>query len=147
MFHTNYKNHPVSMMSLAIGLGLLIISTFQTCGGNVNTKADLAYVNGELAKLAPVELKCDLSNLSSADKQVRVRLIEAGRIIDQLFLMQVSPDNPQLQTQLQTSADPKNHPILICSRSCLAPGTGSTTISPLSVKRPNRSAPVFIRKT
>ncbi len=112
MFHTNYKNHPVSMMSLAIGLGLLIISTFQTCGGNVNTKADLAYVNGELAKLAPVELKCDLSNLSSADKQVLVRLIEAGRIIDQLFLMQVSPDNPQLQTQLQTSADPKNQPYL-----------------------------------
>jgi len=112
MFRIAQKNIPFAMVTVLSAVGILLTINLQKCGNKMNTNADISYVQGELAKLAPVELKCDLSDLSEADKQVLVRLIEAGRIIDQLFLMQVSPDNPQLQTQLQTSSTSKNQPYL-----------------------------------
>lgn len=58
------------------------------------------YVSRELAKLAPVELHCDLSQLPSSEYQTLIRLIEAARIIDQLFLLQVNPDNPKIEAEL-----------------------------------------------
>ncbi|MCG2714864.1 MAG: peptidase [Candidatus Marinimicrobia bacterium] len=74
----------------------------------IKQRADLIYVKGELEKLAPVELKSDLSGLKPGDTQVLTRLVEAGRIIDELFLLQVSNENPQIREQLQSSSDPND---------------------------------------
>jgi len=111
MFRITQKNMPFMMVTILSAVGLLLTLNLLNCGSKMSN-ANISYVQGELNKLAPVELKCDLSKLSEADKQVLARLIEAGRLIDQLFLIQVSPDNLQLQTQLQTSTDPKNQPYL-----------------------------------
>ena len=71
----------------------------------IKEKASVEYVRSEMAKLAPVELKCDLSLLSISEKQVLGKLIEAGKIIDKLFLLQVDPDNLKIREALLDSKD------------------------------------------
>ena len=100
-------------MIIFIGIGIFLTFNFQNCGNKVDTrKTDLAYVKAELDKLAPVELKCDLSSLSSSDKQVLTRLIEAGHIIDHLFLLQVNPKNPEILSELQATVTESTQPFL-----------------------------------
>lgn len=96
------------LKSLGLWFGLLQILAVQiSCGEKVNkSKANLDYVKGELAKLAPVELKCDLSRLTPSNQKVLIRLIEAGRIIDELFLRQVSLENIDLRDRMQNSTNP-----------------------------------------
>lgn len=84
---------------------LIIVS----CGERViRSKAPVGYIKEELAKLAPVELQADLSGLSSKDFQVLIRLVEAAKIIDELFLLQVSRENPAIRSALQQSEDPQD---------------------------------------
>ncbi len=89
---------PLTRLALFTVLISLLIM-ISNCGAKM-TKADRQYVTKELAKLAPVELKCDLSKLPASEYQALTRLIEAGRIIDQIFLIQVNPDNPKLEAEL-----------------------------------------------
>jgi hypothetical protein len=100
----------VKLKSLIILLALFLIVVVRiNCGEKVSkSKMSLDYVKGELAKLAPVELKCDLSNLGVSDQKVLTRLIEAGRIIDELFLRQVSTENVELRDRLQNSTNPED---------------------------------------
>jgi hypothetical protein len=113
MFQSIKKSIPLWAIINLICLGIFMTLSNVTCGDKVdNSKADLAYVKAELNRLAPVELKCDLSSLSVADRQVLVRLVETGRIIDQLFLIQVNPENPEILAKLQTSTDENDLPYL-----------------------------------
>jgi len=98
------------LKSLVMLLVIFLIVVVQiNCGEKVSkSKISLDYVKGELAKLAPVELKCDLSNLGVSAQKVLTRLIEAGRIIDELFLRQVSPENVELRDRLQNSTNPED---------------------------------------
>ncbi|MBN1541298.1 peptidase, partial [candidate division KSB1 bacterium] len=76
------------------------------CGRRVIThKAPLKEVQAEMAKLAPVALECDLSQLTDSEKQVLRKLVQAGQIIDELFLLQVSPENLKIRQALQNPAD------------------------------------------
>ncbi|MDD5765939.1 MAG: hypothetical protein PHW79_06830, partial [Candidatus Marinimicrobia bacterium] len=109
------KNRPVQRNIQNISFGLMVILSLclvvmmQKCGTKViTTKAPLEEVKAEYAKLAPVELKCDLSNLSVTDKKVLVQLIEASKIIDSLFLLQVSRENPLILDELKKSTDPND---------------------------------------
>jgi hypothetical protein len=87
-------------------LGLLAIVMLVGCQSvKITEKAQLDYVQKELAKFAPVELKADLTTLSNKDKQCLHKLIQAAGLIDQLFLLQVDPNNPRLQKALQKSGD------------------------------------------
>jgi hypothetical protein len=93
----------VALIGLILSIGLNI----NGCEGKViKEKASLEYVKGELEKLVPVELKCDLSSLSEQDKKVLTRLIEAGKIIDELFLVQVYIENPKIQMELYQLNNP-----------------------------------------
>jgi len=53
------------------------------------------------ARFAPTQLRVDTSKLSSGDRQALVRLIEAGRIMDDIFLRQYWSGNPALYSRLQ----------------------------------------------
>ncbi len=66
----------------------------------IDSKAPASYVKQELNKLAPVNIKADLSSLSNSEKAVVKKLVDAGEIIDQLFLLQVDPDNPRIRKEL-----------------------------------------------
>ena len=74
----------------------------------IKEKAPLDYVKNELAKLEPVDVKCDLGQLSSTEKQVVTKLIKAGKLVDELFLLQVDPDNLKIRKQLWKSSQPGN---------------------------------------
>ncbi len=71
----------------------------------LTSKAPADYVAKELAKFAPVELEADLSHLSANDKKCLQKLIQAAELIDQLFLRQVDPQNPQLLKHLKKNHD------------------------------------------
>jgi len=57
----------------------------------------------ELAKLSPVALETDLTGFTEADRIVLAKLIQAAKEIDELFLLQVDPQNPQILQNLEQS--------------------------------------------
>jgi len=56
------------------------------------------------ARFAPVDIAADASKLSPGDRQALARLVEAGRIVDALFLRQVWAGNDALMQQLAREA-------------------------------------------
>ncbi|MCP4105705.1 MAG: M20/M25/M40 family metallo-hydrolase [Desulfobacteraceae bacterium] len=63
--------------------------------------ADLEYVEGQLAKLAPVTLRYSLSTLSPEDKEVVGLLKQAADYMHRAFLRQVKEDNEPLLAELE----------------------------------------------
>jgi hypothetical protein len=53
------------------------------------------------ARFAPTALRVDTSRLSSGDKQALIKLIEAGRVMNDIFLKQYWKGNPALYASLQ----------------------------------------------
>ncbi|MGA9798947.1 MAG: hypothetical protein WBQ68_08040 [Terriglobales bacterium] len=66
----------------------------------------LAELQKMTARFAPTTLRVDTSKLSSGDRQALVKLIEAGRIMDDVFLVQYWSGNPALYSRLQKDATP-----------------------------------------
>jgi hypothetical protein len=58
------------------------------------------------SRFAPTSLRVDTSKLSSGDGQALVKLIEAGRIMNAIFLKQIWSGNPALYAQLQNDRTP-----------------------------------------
>lgn len=52
------------------------------------------------ARFAPVPLRVDTSKLSAGDRAALAKLIEAGRVVNRIFLQQLWDGNPALQTRL-----------------------------------------------
>ncbi len=67
---------------------------------------DLASLNRMLARFAPAELRVDTTQLSSGDRQALAKLIEAARIIDNIFLSQVWSGNVVLRAELLKDTSP-----------------------------------------
>lgn len=82
-------------------IGVCMIFSVLLAGCNqqpvITAKAPVESVQAELDKLAPVALQCDLSALSAADKAALAKIIKAAKLVDELFLLQVNPGNPQLR--------------------------------------------------
>jgi len=92
---------------IAIILLIVISLISNNCGDKmIKSKATPEYVRTELAKLAPVEIACDLSPLTDKDRLVLKKLVKAALYIDDLFLRQVNPDNPDLRKALLKMQSP-----------------------------------------
>jgi hypothetical protein len=52
------------------------------------------------ARFAPVPLRVDTSRLSAGDRAALVKLIEAGRVVNRIFLQQLWGGNPALESRL-----------------------------------------------
>ena len=63
--------------------------------------AGLAELQKMTARFAPTPLRVDTSKLSSGDQQALVKLIAAGRIMDDIFLVQYWSGNTALYSRLQ----------------------------------------------
>ena len=99
----------LSQILLLTALFVCIAAVMYNCEDKViYSKSDIQYVKGELNKLAPVELTADLSGLKPNDFQVLTRLLEAAKIMDELFLLQVSRENPAIRSALRQSDDPND---------------------------------------
>ncbi len=61
----------------------------------------VADVERRLAQFAPVPLSADLSPLTAEDRQVLDKLVEAARLMNEIFLRQVWTGNPEMRRQLE----------------------------------------------
>ncbi len=70
------------------------------------TFPDTAELKEMAAKFAPTPLTVDISHLSNGDRQALVKLIEAGRVIDDLFMQQLWSGDVNLYHRLQRETSP-----------------------------------------
>jgi hypothetical protein len=68
--------------------------------------ATLPQLQQMMAKFAPVDLKVDTSKLSTGDRAALAKLIQASRILDQIFLKQMWAPNPALYEKLKRDQTP-----------------------------------------
>jgi len=57
------------------------------------------------AKLAPIEIKVDISYLSAEERQVANLLMQAADLMNPIYLRQVSADNVRLRQEIEKSGD------------------------------------------
>jgi len=67
---------------------------------------DAAQLNQMAARFAPTPLTVDVTHLSPGDRDALIKLIEAGRVIDDIFLQQLWSGNEKLYQQLQKDTSP-----------------------------------------
>jgi hypothetical protein len=67
---------------------------------------DLPELQKRIARFAPTEMRVDLSGLSEGDRKALAKLVEAGRVIDDLFLAQLWDRNHALYTELKKDTTP-----------------------------------------
>jgi Peptidase family M49 len=67
---------------------------------------DLPELNRMIARFAPTEVRVDTSSLSTGDHKALVKLIEASRIVDDIFLTQLWSGNQKLLGELQKDKSP-----------------------------------------
>ncbi len=62
---------------------------------------DLAQLQKMTARFQPTELRVDVSKLSSGDRQALGKLIEAARVLNDIFLTQIWSGNHALDAKLR----------------------------------------------
>src|SRR5579864_8290684 len=67
---------------------------------------DLAQLEKMIARFAPTELRADVSKLSPGDRQALAKLVEASRVLDDIFLQQLWGGNDALDTKLRRDTTP-----------------------------------------
>ncbi len=67
-------------------------------------------ITSRLEQFAPVELTADLEALSPSDREVLSILIEAGRLMDEIFLSQAWAGGPELRDEMASWQGPKAAP-------------------------------------
>ena len=90
-----------------IGLFLVGVSTISAQEHkNSATLPSLSQLQHMTSRFAPTPLRVDTSRLSSGDRQALVKLIEAGRVLNDIFMKQYWSGNPALYAQLRKDATP-----------------------------------------
>jgi hypothetical protein len=67
---------------------------------------DLAQLEKMIARFTPTELRADISKLSPRDRQALAKLIEASRILDDIFLNQLWSGNAAVYAKLRRDTTP-----------------------------------------
>jgi len=67
---------------------------------------DLARLKEMSARFAPTPLRVDQNGLSAGDRAALAKLIEAGQVVDHLFMQQIWSRNLQLYQSLQSDKSP-----------------------------------------
>ncbi len=82
-------------------------STLGCCGtASEPQDASLADLHRMIARFAPTEIRIDASALSAGDQKALVKLIEASRIVNTIFLTQLWSGNLALMAQLEKDSSP-----------------------------------------
>ncbi len=75
-------------------------------GASQQSMPDVAALRTANARFAPVDIGADLSGLEPSERQALAKLVEAGRIMDALFLRQVWGGNEALLFSLMADTTP-----------------------------------------
>jgi hypothetical protein len=67
---------------------------------------ELAELNRMIARFAPAEIRADTSGLAPGDQQALQKLIEAARVIDEIFITQLWSGNAALRKRLSQDESP-----------------------------------------
>jgi len=67
---------------------------------------DLAELNRMIARFAPAEIRADPSQLAPGDQKALQKLIDAARVIDDIFITQLWSGNAALRAKLEKDATP-----------------------------------------
>ncbi len=73
---------------------------------SVAASPDLAELTRMIARYAPADLRVDASHLSPGDKEALAKLMEAARVVDDLFVTQLWSGNAKLRAKLQADDSP-----------------------------------------
>jgi hypothetical protein len=87
-------------------LAASLLGASVTCAGEAAALPDAARLGEMAARFAPVEIGADVSALPESERRVLVELIEASRILDGLYLRQVSAGNEALLLELVADRSP-----------------------------------------
>jgi hypothetical protein len=87
-------------------LVLLGVTSISVCGQKNGAPPDLAQLEKMSSRFAPTPLRVDTSKLSTGDRQALVKLIEAARILNDVFMQQMWDGNLALYARLQKDATP-----------------------------------------
>jgi hypothetical protein len=74
--------------------------------GHAMAQPDLSQLQKMIARFEPVEIRVDTSRLSPGDQKALPKLIEAARVIDDLYLTQVWSGNSALLAKLRADQTP-----------------------------------------
>src|SRR5271169_368840 len=99
----------VPFMKHMVFLGAMILMASSTGVASDPPAAsvpDLAQLQKMTARFAPTEMDVDLSKLSDGDRKALVKLVEAARIIDDIFMTQYWSGDHALYAKLQQDPTP-----------------------------------------
>ncbi len=82
---------------------LLLIIPMLAIAANI---PDLAQLDKMIARFTPTDLRADISKLSAGDRQALAKLIEASRVLDDIFLQQLWSGNQALYAKLRQDTTP-----------------------------------------
>ena len=96
-------------MKYVVLLGATIIMASLVSNGSdpaATTVPDLAQLQKMTSRFAPTELNVDLSNLSAGDRAALVKLVQAARVIDDIFMTQYWSGDHALYAKLRQDTTP-----------------------------------------
>jgi len=82
---------------------LLLIMPMLAIAANI---PDLAQLEKMIARFTPTDLRTDISKLSPGDRRALAKLIEASRVLDDIFLNQLWSGNQALYAKLRRDTTP-----------------------------------------
>jgi len=92
-----------------IGLIMMLMAVLSTSIRAANKKSvmpDLAQLQKMAARFTPTPIRVDTSRLSAGDRQALVKMIQASRTLNQIFMKQLWSGNLALYAQLQKDTTP-----------------------------------------
>ena len=101
----------MSMKLILLSLPLLFL-TFNCSEEVIHSKADIEYVKKQVAKFAPVTISFDSTLLDEMETKTLQKIIEAAKIMDEIFLEQVYSKNTKIKTALMAPGDQQDKPYL-----------------------------------
>jgi len=96
----------MKMLLVASVLGLLGSFCYAAQMARSGSVPDLKQLNEMTARFAPTPIKVDTSGLSSGNRPALVKLIEAARILNDIYMQQLWPGDRDLYSKLQNGRKP-----------------------------------------
>jgi hypothetical protein len=91
---------------VAAGLIATCVGGLAVVGAREQQLPDAAQIEAKTARFAPVEIGADISSLPATEKTALAKLVQAGRIMDALFLRQVWAGNEAVLVDLLSDKTP-----------------------------------------